>query len=330
MQKPPAVDKAEEYWNDLVQSFDVDFKSQSQWDSMKTSDFARYDAVIVVDTRDTCKFDNLTSYYPYSNAEQWGPAIKDGNIMIVGANELLSPRRAEQIDPKGKMKKFVQAATNFTVDTRDKVKATGAYISIGLVYLMPEGSCVNRDTKWLDTAFGANSTEDLFRIVSHQNNRRKHNIIVGEWNNTALENISDAVFWSKKADISLALFEKYPHNFKPFAQVQNGIDKKNQSESGKKKVPFVLVKHGKDKCSDNGDFRFKEDPIKSCEWISNLKDDNEFKFAHLCTENNKVQKNCPQTCGLCPKQSSKSSWKGTKSSKSSKWKSLKSTGSDSI
>jgi len=303
-------------------------KSQDDWNRMSAQDFAKFDAVLAVNYETNC---NYTDYNPFSNSEEWGSAVSNGNTIIL-ATEELAPTTVidkESLD-------VIEAAAGYSLYDPNN---TGAYISLGWMYHKCFGDDPTNAT-WLDTAFQVEEkNEQTFEIQKVRFGSRS-NLVVSS--HPALTNLTNSTFMRRNRRPSAkAAFTKYPSDFSPYA-ISLSLDNK----------PFILLKESKHSltgnpsfsptnlpilkptasstsipsatpsksasvrlsarpatsstkrpsigyqidlasCPDNADFYVNNDASKTCQWIG-LKAS---RLRNLCAKEY-VAINCPSTCEM--------------------------------
>jgi hypothetical protein len=196
----------------------IEFKNHTEWDSMSTDDFEAYDAVLVI-THQCPSYKPDDYYEPFSNYEQWGPAIRDGNSIILGTENMKQSHETQAKDMT-----VMHAAASYSIYNSEN---TGAYISIG--------RCLN--STWLSDAFGVENEEDRFNLAANDRNPFQHNIIVDPSNHPALTGIKngtvDGTLNRLGHQTSLTIFTNYPPIFTAFAVSLFWNSK-----------PFILLKTG--------------------------------------------------------------------------------------
>ena len=285
---------------------------------MSAQDFAKFDAVLALDYELNC---NYTDYNPFSNYEEWGGAIRNGNTIILAMEEL---RPLDYIDQESL--DVIDAAAGYSLYDSNN---TGAYISLGWMYHKCMGTGPTNAT-WLDTAFQVEEKdEQKFEIQKVADGR--YNMVVSS--HPALANLTNSTLkrHNKRASAKAA-FTKYPSDFTPYA-VAKSLNNK----------PFILLKESKNPltgnpsfsptnlptltptasptflpsatpsksasarlsarpstastkkihCSDNADFYVNNDDSKTCQWIGS-KASTILKF---CVKEY-VSINCPSICKM--------------------------------
>ena len=292
--------------------------SQDDWNRMSAQDFAKFDAVLALDYEANC---NYTDYTPFSNYEEWGGAIRNGNTIILAMEEL---KPLDHIDQESM--DVIDAAAEFSLYDPNN---TGAYISLGWMYHKCMGDGPTNAT-WLDTAFQVEEKdEQKFEIQKVADGR--YNMVVSS--HPALAKLTDSTLKRRNKRASAkAAFIKYPSDFIPYA-VAKSLNNK----------PFILLKESKNPlsgnpsssptnlailtptvsptflssatlsksasvqlsarpstastkkihCSDNADFYVNNDDSKTCQWIGSEAS----RLRKFCVKEY-VAINCPSTCKM--------------------------------
>lgn len=286
----------------------IEFKDRHEWDSMSVADFQAYDAVIITGLQSRCPSYDPGNYYdPISNYENWGLAIRNGNSVILGTENIL-PSNATDLEDM----LIMHAAASYSIS---KPENTGAYISVGRMY----NSCIELNSTWLDVVFDVEKEEGRFRLVPNDknDNEMKNTVVVDKNTPPTLVRITEPILNRNEHTTSLAMFTKYPPNLRAFAVSSEYFN-----------LPFILYNievtaspspapvalPPKDvlifdynptstpsifptsSCPNNSTFYINGDVTKTCKWVGL----DETRRAKQCEKLN-VQRECPQTCDVpCP------------------------------
>ncbi len=237
----------------------IDVKNETEWNTMTTEDFAMYDAVIVVDngfvpSQQHEHVENGYVYDPFSNAASWGPAVQDGNVILLGTQEL-----QPNVDEESKV--LTQYAARFSLDsgeddgdekqpvltfrgnytnTRTRTH-TGAYISFGKT-LEQSGSIAN--VTWLHDAFHANFK--TIQFSKHDSLRHTRNRMTAT--HESLHGIEEDQFNGRGGNGQFAgarpysTFVEWPRDtFKPFAVNKYMTEAKYVAPNEATGNPFILL-----------------------------------------------------------------------------------------
>jgi len=213
--------------NAVVQSFEglgkeVIQKSKNDWNLMTEEDFRSYDAIIVINS----DFVPNPFHDPFSNAQSWGPAMQDGNVIIMGTTNIESS--------------LVQQVTaKFTVSAIDG-KPSG-YISLGL------SENINPPSNYgdfLNDAFGVSGNEgfEIGRNILQTTLMTADHIVA---NDPVLDELTDEVFHNWKS--SMTIFKKWPIDIlNVYSIAMHTTDSVMmplyQASDGTEGTPYILVK----------------------------------------------------------------------------------------
>ena len=329
MQEPQSADQIDNV-RFLVQTYTdmgktIIYKNRTAWDSMSTEKYEEYDAVIIAHTEQRCPSHDPDTYYdPFSNYENWGPAVRNGNSIILGSNNIKPYYFTDPVD-----KVMIHGAALFSVSNGVK---TGAYISFGRIYR----ECTELGSTWLNFAFGIEETqEDRFEILWNLGNAKIWNRINAALPtiHPALKNITSDTFDESRFGEAQTLFannpseftayaHSWPNNYYPFILFKESwtsspthsptsfpsIDKltpyyARDAFYARDVIDFNWPTRSptpvQDPCKNNATFFANANETKTCDWIANLGQRNKEKF---CSKWN-IKKQCPESCDLCNKSS---------------------------
>ena len=324
MQEPQSADQIDNV-RFLVQTYTdmgktIIYKNRTAWDSMSTEKYEEYDAVIIAHTEQRCPSHDPDTYYdPFSNYENWGPAVRNGNSIILGSNNIKPYYFTDPVD-----KVMIHGAALFSVSNGVK---TGAYISFGRIYR----ECTELGSTWLNFAFGIEETqEDRFEILWNLGNAKIWNRINAALPtiHPALKNITSDTFDESRFGEAQTLFannpseftayaHSWPNNYYPFILFKESwtsspthsptsfpsIDKltpyyARDAFYARDVIDFNWPTRSptpvQDPCKNNATFFANANETKTCDWIANLGPLNQEKF---CSKLN-IQKQCPESCGI--------------------------------
>mmetsp|Transcript_3299 Transcript_3299/g.4398 ORF Transcript_3299/g.4398 Transcript_3299/m.4398 type:complete len:361 (-) Transcript_3299:227-1309(-) len=267
--------------NAVVQSFEglgkeVIQKSKNDWNLMTEEDFRSYDAIIVINS----DFVPNPFHDPFSNAQSWGPAMQDGNVIIMGTADI------ENL--------LVQQVTaKFTVSAIDG-KPSG-YISLGL------SENINPPSNYgdfLNDAFGVSGNEgfEIGRNILQTTLMTADHIVA---NDPVLDELTDELFQNWKS--SMTIFKKWPTDIlNVYSIAMHTTDSVMmplyQASDGTEGTPYILAK-GLQVCLVNEacpesviDTTHSPAPTlspshTSCtnepDWVLNSETDDEFRCSYL-------------------------------------------------